>query len=314
MSADEIYQAVTDRMVQALEQGVVPWRTPWTLAGCPRSMSTGSAYRGVNTWLLSLASREHGWRSPWFGTYRQIQEQGGQVRKGEKSTLVTFWKTLEKQERDPGTGEVTTRAVPMLRKFPVFNADQADGLPGRFHPEPGEERPIAAPQAVLDGYVSQPGAPRLSHDVHGQASYNPAADEIRLPPMTGHRSPEHYYATAYHEAAHSTGHASRLNRTGITSQDATFGSHEYGKEELVAQMTASMLCTETGIDTDEIFQDSAAYIGSWLQTIKGDPQMVVSAAAAAQRATDMITEPSRQALKEAEPATRPVPEREIEAA
>ena len=76
MSADEIYQAVTDRMIQALERGVVPWRTPWTLAGRPRSMSTGSAYRGVNTWLLSLASREHGWRSPWFGTYQQIQEQG----------------------------------------------------------------------------------------------------------------------------------------------------------------------------------------------------------------------------------------------
>ena len=314
MSAEEIYQAVTDRMVRALEQGVVPWRTPWTPAGRPRSMSTGSAYRGVNTWLLALASREHGWQSPWFGTYRQVQEQGGQVRKGEKATLVTFWKTLDKQDRDPQTGEVTTRAIPMLRKFPVFNADQADGLPARFHPEPGEERPIAAPQAVLDAYIGQPGAPRLSHDVQGQAYYDPAADQIRLPPMTGHRSPEHYYATAYHEAAHSTGHASRLNRDGITSADATFGSHEYGKEELVAQMAASMLCAETGIDTDEIFQDSAAYIGSWLQTIKGDPRMVVSASAAAQKATDMITEPSRQALQEAEPAARPAQDREIEAA
>ena len=176
MSAEEIYQAVTDRMVRALEQGVVPWRTPWTPAGRPRSMSTGSAYRGVNTWLLALASREHGWQSPWFGTYRQVQEQGGQVRKGEKATLVTFWKTLDKQDRDPQTGEVTTRAVPMLRKFPVFNADQADGLPGRFHPEPGEERPIAAPQAMLDAYLGQPGAPRLSHDVQGQAYYDPAAD------------------------------------------------------------------------------------------------------------------------------------------
>jgi antirestriction protein ArdC len=314
MSADEIYQAVTDRMIQSLEQGVIPWRTPWTSAGCPRSMSTGSAYRGVNTWLLALASREHGWRSPWFGTYGQIQERGGQVRKGEKSTLVTFWKTLEKQERDPVTGEVTTRAVPMLRKFRVFNAEQADGLPGRFHPEPGAERPIARPQAVLDGYASQPGAPRLCHDVQGQAYYNPAADEIHLPPIAGHRSPEHYYATAYHEAAHSTGHASRLDRPGITSQDATFGSHEYGKEELVAQMTASMLCAETGIDTDEIFQNSAAYVGGWLQTIKSDPRMVVSAAAAAQKATDVITEPSRQALPEPEPAAQPASDREIEAA
>ena len=314
MSAEEIYQAVTDRMVQALEQGVIPWRTPWSLAGRPRSMSTGNPYRGVNTWVLALASREHGWRSPWFGTYGQIQERGGQVRKGQKSTLVTFWKTLEKQDRDPGTGEVTTRAVPMLRKFRVFNADQADGLPGRFHPEPGEEHPIAAPQAVLDAYVSQPGAPHLSHDVQGQAYYDPVADEIHLPPIAGHRSPEHYYATAYHEAAHSTGHASRLNRAGITSQDAVFGSCEYGKEELVAQMTASMLCAETGIDTDEIFQNSAAYISGWLQAIKGDPRMVISAAAAAQKATDTITDPSRQALPEPEPPARPAPDREIEAA
>lgn len=313
MSAEEIYQAVTDRMIQALEQGVVPWRTLWTLAGRPRSMSTGSAYRGVNTWLLALASREHGWRSPWFGTYRQIRERGGQVRKGEKSTLVTFWKTLEKEERDRATGEVTARAVPMLRKFRVFNADQADGLPDRYHPEPGEERPIARPQAVLDGYVSQPGAPRFCHDVQGQAYYDPAADEIHLPPIAGHRSPEDYYATAYHEAAHSTGHALRLNRPGITSQDAVFGSHEYGKEELVAQMTASMLCAETGIDTDEVFQNSAAYVGGWLQTIKGDPRMVVSAAAAAQRATEKITEPSRQGLPKPEPAARPASDREIEA-
>jgi antirestriction protein ArdC len=314
MSADEIYQVVTDRIVQALEQGVVPWRTPWTPAGRPRSMSTGNAYRGVNTLLLSLASREHGWSSPWFGTYGQIQERGGQVRKGEKSTLVTFWKTLVKQERDPATSEVASRAVPMLRKFRVFNADQADGLPDRFHPRPGEERSIARPQAVLDGYASQAGAPRFCHDVQGQAYYSPVADEIHLPPIAGHRSPEHYYATAYHEAAHSTGHASRLNRPGISSQDAVFGSHEYGKEELVAQMTASMLCAETGIDTEEIFQNSAAYIGSWLQTIKGDPRMVVSAAAAAQRATDKITEPSRQALPEPEPDDRPATDREIEAA
>jgi antirestriction protein ArdC len=317
VSADEIYQAVTDRMVQALERGVVPWRTPWTLAGRPRPMSTGNAYRGVNTWLLALASRERGWGSPWFGTYRQIQELGGQVRQGEKSTLVTFWKTLEKEDRDPVTGEVAARAVPMLRKFRVFSACQADGLPARFFPEPGEERLIAGPQAVLDGYVSQAGGPGLRHDVQGQAYYSPAADEIHVPPVAGHLSPEHYYATAFHEAAHSTGHASRLGRAGITSGDAVFGSHEYGREELVAQVTASMLCAETGISTDEIFANSAAYVGGWLQTIRGDPRMVVSAAAAAQRATDLITEPSRQALAEPEPEPEPAEagaEREIEAA
>ncbi len=271
------------------------------------------SYRGVNTWLLSLASHEHGWRSPWFGTYRQIQERGGQVGKGEKSTLVTFWKTLETEERDPGTGELTTRAVPMLRKFWVFNAEQADDLPGRFYPEPSEARPIAGPQAVLDGYLNMAHAPRLRHDVEGRAHYNPVSDEIRMPSMTSHRSPEDYYATAFHEAAHSTGHESRLNRPGITDAVATFGSHDYGKEELVAQMTASMLCAETGIDSEEIFQNSAAYIGSWIQTIKGDPRMVLSAAAAAQKASDFIAEPSREALRQPALPIHAEPEQELEA-
>ena len=221
MNADDIYQAVTDRMVQALERGVVPWQTPWTNAGRPRSMSTGHIYRGVNTWLLSLASQEHGWRSPWFGTYAQILERGGQVRKGERSTPVTFWKTLHKDELDVVTGEVTTRSVPMLRQFRVFNADQADNLSERYHAKPADDRPISGPQAVLDGYLGLPGAPRLHHDVAGRAYYDPARDEIHVPPISGYRSAEHYYATAFHEAAHSTGHASRLSRSGVTDTGAT---------------------------------------------------------------------------------------------
>ncbi len=314
MSADEVYQAVTDRMVQALEQGIVPWRRPWTPGGQPRSMSTCRAYRGINTWLLSLALREQGWRSPWFGTYRQISELGGQVRRGERSTLVTFWKTLDKDERDPVTGEITTRRVPLVRQFRVFNAAQADHLPGRFYPEPGDNQPIAAPQAVLDGYLRQPGAPVLRHDVEGKAYYHPAADEIHLPPITSFRSPGHYYATGYHETAHSTGHPARLNRSGITDPGAVFGSHAYGKEELVAQMTASMLCAQTGIDTDEIFTNSAAYIGSWLTAIKGDPKMVVAAATAAERAADLISEPTREVLPEPGPVAPAAAEHEIEAA
>src|SRR5207249_2788489 len=141
-------------------------------------------------------------------------------------------------EHDIGTGETTSRSVPMLRRFAAFNADQADGLSARFHPEPRAERPIARPQALLDGHLDQPRAPQLIHDVHDQPSYNPAADEIHLPTLTGHRSAEHYCAAALHGAAHSTGHATRLSWTGVTSQAATIGSHEYGPEELVAQMSA----------------------------------------------------------------------------
>jgi len=111
MTADDICQAVTDRMMEVLERGVVPWRTPWTLAGAPRSMSAGHVYRGVNTWLLSLASREHNWRGPWFGTYGQVRERCGQVRKGEKSTLATFWKSIQREDRDPVTGAACSTAT-----------------------------------------------------------------------------------------------------------------------------------------------------------------------------------------------------------
>jgi antirestriction protein ArdC len=306
----DVYQEVTDRMIKALEAGVTPWQKPWTSAGRPRSMSTGKPYRGVNVFLLSLAAQDSGWTSPWFGTYGQIHERGGQVRQGEKSTLVTFWKTLEKEDRDPATGQVNSTTVPMLRQFCVFNACQADGLEARYFPEPGQERPIAEPQAVLDGYVNRPVGPALAHDTEGQAYYNPAADEIHMPPLVSHRSPQDYYATAFHEAGHSTGHRSRLAREGIVS-GAQFGSHAYGKEELAAQMAASMLCAETGINNDEIFANSAAYVGSWLETIKADPKMVIGAAAAAQKAADLVLEPTREAqvdpMPDSEPAADPGP-------
>jgi antirestriction protein ArdC len=297
----DVYQEVTDRMIRALEAGVVPWRKPWTSAGRPRSLSTGRPYRGINVWLLSLAGQDNGWTSPWFGTYGQIQERGGQVRKGEKSTLVTFWKALEKEDRDPATGEVSTTTVPMLRQFRVFSACQADGLPERYFPAPGTQaEPIAGPQAVLDGYVNRPGGPTLHYDVAGQAYYSPAEDEIHMPPLAGHRSAEDFYSTAFHEAGHSTGHKSRLAREGVRGT-GKFGSHAYGKEELAAEMTASMLCAETGVDTDAIFANSAAYVGSWLETIKADPKMVISAAAAGQKAADLVLEPTREALADLEP-------------
>ena len=153
---DTIHQIVTQRMIAALETGTIPWRKPWHPAtGRPRSMSTGQPYRGVNLFLLSLTAGEQGYESPYWATYRQIAALGGQVRKGERSTLVVFWKKAETEQRDPQTGEVTVRAVPVLRYYRVFNAHQADGLPDRFYPAPGEHQPIAAPQAVLDGYLAR---------------------------------------------------------------------------------------------------------------------------------------------------------------
>ena len=292
--SDTVHRIVTDRMIAALERGTVPWRKPWQSAGQPRSMSTGQPYRGVNMFLLGMTADEQGYESPFWGTYRQITALGGQVRKGERPALAVFWKKAEIADRDPLTGETTLKQLPVLRYYRVFNAAQSDHLPARFFPQPGEYAEIQEPQDLLDGYLVR--GPQLRHMAGDRAAYNPATDTIRLPLRSQFRTPEGYYVTAFHEAGHSTGHPSRLNRPGIADFDH-FGSDRYAREELVAQMTSSILCAQTGIDTPETFDNSASYIGGWLSALKGDTRLVVTAAAQAQRACDLIAQAEREAAQ-----------------
>jgi antirestriction protein ArdC len=251
----------------------------------------------VNVFLLGLTQGEAGYDSPWWGTYRQIAGLGGQVRRGEQSTAVILWKQIEVTGQDPQTGEPGVRQVPVLRYYRVFNAGQADGLPDRFHPEPDQPVTLAGPQAVLDRYLA--AGPQLRHVAGDRACYQPAADAIRLPLRSQFRSPEQYYVTAFHEAGHSTGHPDRLNRPGVAQFDH-FGSDRYAREELVAEMTSSILCAQTGIDTPEAFSNSAGYIAGWLRSLNQDSRLVVTAAAQAQRACDLITQAEREPVKESD--------------
>jgi antirestriction protein ArdC len=260
------------------------------------SMTTGQPYRGVNVFLLGLAVAEEGYRSRYWGTYRQITQLGGQVRRGEQSTLVVFWKPVEIADRDPLTGELSAKQIPVLRYYRVFNATQADHLPDRFHSAPEQDTQLRAPQAMLDGYLG--GGPMLRHVAGDRAAYQPATDTIRLPLRSQFRSAEHYYATAFHEAAHSTGHPSRLDRPGIAAFDH-FGSDRYAREELVAEMTSSVLCAETRIDNPELFDNSASYLAGWLAALNGDRTLVIAAAAQAQRACDLIDPGEREAIRDA---------------
>jgi antirestriction protein ArdC len=291
--SDTIHKIVTDRMIAALEAGTVPWRKPWQAAtGQPRSMFTGQPYRGINPFLLGLTAAEQGYPSPYWGTYRQISELGGQVRQGERSTLVVFWKQASTEQHDPQTGELTVKQLPVLRYYRVFNAAQTDHLPARFHPAPGNCSEIAQLQAMLDRYLAR-GGPTLAHAAGDRADYHPATDTIRLPPRAQFATPEGYYATAFHEAGHSTGHPARLNRPGIAAFDH-FGSGRYAREELIAQMTSSLLCAQTGIDDPATFANSASYIAGWLRALDNDHRLVITAAACAQRVGDLITGPERQ--------------------
>jgi antirestriction protein ArdC len=292
-----VHRLVTDRMIAALERGTVPWQKPWNAGdGRPTSMTTGQPYRGVNVFLLGLAAAEEGYRSRYWGTYRQITQLGGQVRRGEHSTLVVFWKPVEIADRDPQTGELMAKQVSVLRYYRVFNAMQADHLPDRFHPAPKHDTQIRAPQAMLDAYLG--AGPVLRHVAGDRAAYQPATDTIRLPLRRQFRSAENYYATAFHEAAHSTGHPSRLDRPGVAAFDH-FGSDRYAREELVAEMTSSVLCAETGIDNPALFDNSAAYIAGWLSALNDDRTLVIAAAAQAQRACDLINPGEREATRDA---------------
>jgi antirestriction protein ArdC len=292
-----IHRMVSDRMIAALERGMVPWHKPWQAAdGRPTSMTARQPYRGVNVFLLGLTAAEEGYRSRYWGTYRQIAQLGGQVRRGEHSTLVVLWKPVEVADRDPQTGEVTVKRVPVLRYYRVFNAAQADHLPQRFHPAAEQDAQIAEPQAVLDRYLGR--GPALRHIPGDRAAYQPVTDTIQLPLRSQFRSAQDYYATAFHEAAHSTGHPSRLSRPGIAEFDH-FGSDRYAREEMVAEMTSSILCAETGIDNPELFDNSAAYIAGWLSALNRDRTLVVAAAAQAQRACDLINQAEHEAVRDA---------------
>jgi len=250
-------------------------------------MSTGRPYRGVNVFLLGLTAQSEGYTSPWWGTYRQLAELGGQVRKGQKSSMVVFWKMLHVPDRESAEGK--TKVIPLLEYFNVFNAEQADGLPARYYPGPAASLPVAeSAEVIIKSYLTRPGSPVLARDGGDRAYYVPATDMIHLPADGAFDSVAERYSTTFHEMGHSTGHPSRCNRPGIAAIDH-FGSDRYSREELCAEMTSAMLCAVSAVETDGTFTNSAAYIASWLRVLKADAKLAVVAAGQAQRACDWIT-------------------------
>jgi antirestriction protein ArdC len=282
MSKTENYEKITAQIIAMLEEGTIPWRKPWSVAGLgATSLSTGKAYRGVNSFLLGATGMIRGYGSPYWGTYKQINERGGQIRKGEKSTTVVLWKPFEATDAD---GEPVTRFF--MTTFNVFNAEQADWADGTMPtvPEMAEHNPIEAAEAIASGYLAD--GPAISFG-SAMACYSPAADAIAMPPMGAFETPEGYYATLFHEMAHSTGHASRLSRDGVT-EGHRFGDADYSREELVAELSAAFLCDVAGIEPDATLPNAAAYVKGWLRALMDDPKMIVEAAGKAQKAADYV--------------------------
>jgi antirestriction protein ArdC len=237
------YDTITQQILAQLEAGAVPWRQPWRTPGVPKNLLTQRPYRGLNVWVLITRP----YASPYWLTYRQAQEIGGWVRKGEKGATVMFWKFAdERPEAETGAEVQVRRHAPLLRTYTVFNTEQC-ALPASLT----ERLTVAVhrdgePRTCCEQVLRQmPHPPRLVHEAP-HAFYAPSRDLVNLPPRRLFDTEEDYFATAFHEYCHSTGHPSRLARPGITDL-APFASHAYSQEELIAEMGAAYLCGQCGI-------------------------------------------------------------------
>lgn len=269
----DIYAEITNRMIEEMENGIIPWRKPWMAAGLAISHTTGKAYSLLNQMLLCRAGE--------YMTFKQVQAEGGYVRKGEKAHMVVFWKWLDKEDEE--THEI--KQVPFLRYYNVFHIDQCEGIRAKFAAQlPQTAAPDAAAESVIADYVKREGV-HMEHVEGDRAYYQPSADRIVLPLLKQFAETAEYYGTAFHEMVHSTGHMKRLNRLDAT---AFFGSEQYSKEELIAEIGSAALANRTGLETAKTFRNSAAYVQNWLQVLKNDKRFIVSAAGKAEKAVALI--------------------------
>ena len=275
----DLYQEVTDRIIEQLEKGIIPWNKPWTgTQNGAISGTTGKPYSLLNQLLLMKPGK-------WY-TFKQAQALGGHVRKGEKGSMVVFWKQVAITEKD-NDGNEAQKLVPMLRYFTVFHADQIDDLP-ESEAVPADFIPQIDTDAdeLIANYCTNEGI-TLDLCRSDEAFYSPSFDRIHLPLMEQFPNTAEFYSTAFHEMTHSTGHASRLNRLNTA---ARYGKDDaYSKEELVAEIGAATLMNQLGLESNATLKNSAAYIQSWLRALRNDKKLVVSAAGQAAKAVDFIT-------------------------
>ena len=271
--SSKVYDLITARIVEKLKSGTVPWHKPWNAeTGAPRNIR-GTPYRGINVFMLGFQPYD----SPYWMTFKQARELGGSVQKGQKGTPIVFWKWLKKRN-----AEGKTERIPFLRYYTVFNAAQCEGVPVPTLDTPEREHtPIGECERVVSCYGSGP----TIHHGGGSAFYSPSTDSVTLPAPERFETGEGYYSTLFHELGHSTGHRSRLAREGVVNP-VRFASHEYSREELVAEMAAAFLCGRCAID--RTLDNSAAYLAGWLRVLRKDSRMIVVAAGQAQKAADWI--------------------------
>jgi len=270
-----LQKEIADKIIAAMETGNLPWNKPWSGAasgGIPKNARTGRAYSGANIVLLWITQQDHGYISNKWVTYKQAQEMGGTVRKGEKATTVTFVSRFEKSNE---AGE--TSSIPFLKAFSVFNVEQCDGI--------DLDMPVAVAQntderdATCDEFIASTGA--VVRHGGARAFFSPKEDFIQMPAWENFVGKVGYYETALHELVHWSGHESRCNR----QFGQRFGDSAYAAEELVAELGAAFMCAEFGYDA---VTQHAAYIQHWIKLLKDDPRAFMTAASKASQSVEFL--------------------------
>jgi antirestriction protein ArdC len=277
----DIYDQVTRQIIEAIEAGCDRWRMPWHTTGAavfsPQNVESRRNYRGVNLLCLWVSAERAGYSSGTWGTFRQWQELGGRIRRGERATSIVFWKTFDREPQDEAEDAPRSTRGFIARGYGVFNADQVEGYEPPRTPTLGDAQRIAEAEAFF-----RPLPARVHHGTD-IAFYARDEDAIWMPRFEHFRTPEHYYGVLAHELTHWTGAAHRLGR----DLSGRFGSTTYAAEELVAELGAAFLASGLGLALSPR-DDHAAYIGQWLDLLKGDKRAIFTAAGRAQRAVDYL--------------------------
>lgn len=289
----DLYQEVTNKIIAMIEQGVAPWRRTWSTYGLARNYVTKHVYTGIN--MILMNNTRHS--APYFMTWNQVKEQGGSIRKGATAEMVIFFNVYYKNSADQTLDNNVARVLmsngedvqvlKFIKYFNVFNIADIEGIPfeiSEIEMKPNER--IARCESIIE---NMPNRPEI-RSIGDRAFYSPLHDFVCMPAIEQFESAEAYYATFFHELTHATGHASRLAREEVMNPQ-TFGSKPYSREELVAEMGASFLCSSVQIDYDKITENSVAYLAGWLKVMREDSRFIFKAAAEAQKAADYLLTP-----------------------
>lgn len=275
-----VYELVTNRIIEQLENNIIPWEKPWsgTIDGAFNRVSK-KPYSILNQMLLKYNGE--------YATFKQWQELGGHIRKAEKSEIIVFWKMYPiKEKQDDGTEIIKT--IPLLKYINVFHISQVDGVEPLKQKVTHDIEPIDKAEKILNDYWNRENI-TIEHVKGDKAFYSPMFDKIQLPLFKQFKQSEDYYSTAFHESVHSTMKTSRCNRQeDRKGKVVSFASDEYSKEELCAEIGSAQLMNIVGIETTKSFRNSTAYIQSWLKVLRNDNKFIVSASSKAEKAVNYI--------------------------